>query len=78
MLVRLDICGTLEGLVILQVDDSFAIGTNAFFKEEEVAVHNFKDKPSFNISKSPISFDGSDITLVKDGKPLQSLEREPR
>lgn len=58
--------GKLAGLVILQVDESLRIGTMGFMEEEEIASKPFKEKRTM-LTKSPITFNGSNINLKKMG-----------
>lgn len=66
LLIRRD--GTnLQGIVILQVDDSFAIGTEEFEQEEDEQSKEFLSKPKTILTEKQIPFNGIMIAKEKDG-----------
>lgn len=63
MLVRKD-AHRITGLVIPQLDDSFAFGSGDFLRDEETASKAFLVKPRKFLSNKPIKFNG--LTIPKD------------
>ncbi len=71
----------LEGITILQVDDSFGFGTDDFLSDEDSCGKYFKSKPRVFLEKGKeIVFNGSEIRRNEDGtftlhqkKKLESL-----
>ena len=52
---------TLEGLILLQVDDSLGFGTDLFLTTEEAASATFRCKPRTAITNKPVTFNGINI-----------------
>ena len=48
----------LDGLILLQVDDSLGIGTPKFWEDEEIGSKSFRCKPRTKLSEKPTSFNG--------------------
>lgn len=48
----------MDGLILLQVDDSLGFGSEKFLSEEEMESTAFRCKPRTMITKKPISFNG--------------------
>lgn len=57
----------LSGIMILQVDDLFTIGTKEFLRGEEEASKKLISKPIKPISVTPSSLNGLKILKTKDG-----------
>lgn len=55
-------------LVILQVDDTFSLGTRAFMTEEEEASKLFKSKPRQNLGEKGLNFNFITIVRNKNGE----------
>lgn len=64
----------LEGLVILQVDDSLLEGTEKFLSEQDEASRAFKTKVSQKLALAPIVLNG--VTLQKEGREIKVTEAE--
>ena len=61
VLIRRSKGGELDGLILLQVDDSLGLGSDAFMREEEQASKAFRCKPRTPISREETSFNGISI-----------------
>ena len=68
--------GTLDGFIVLQVDDSLGFGTPMFLAEEEKASSRFKCKPRTYLDKSQILFNGLCIKQIDKG--LISMTQEEK
>lgn len=51
----------LQGVIILQVDDSLGIGSPAFLEDEDSVAHHFKYKARTVLSDTTLTFNGSDL-----------------
>lgn len=60
----------LVGTIILQVDDSFGVGTETFLHDEATAVTQFKHKPRQILGATAVRFNGLHISKLNDGKVL--------
>lgn len=58
--------GNIDGIVILQVDDSLTIFTTKFMEDGVKEAQNFGAKPRTIPSKPPIIFNGSNVILDKN------------
>lgn len=52
----------LEGMLILQVDDSLILGTKVFLEDEERESRKFKKKPIIELTNTPMHFNGDQIS----------------
>ena len=61
ILIRRTKDGALDGLILLQVDDSLGLGSDTFMQEEEQASKAFRCKPRTPISEEETGFNGISI-----------------
>jgi hypothetical protein len=65
--VKHDAAGKLEGLCVLQVDDSLICGTADFLRQEEINSVAFPSKGRTMITEMPVEVNGSVLQRTKQG-----------
>lgn len=68
--------GDRRNIIILQVDDSWGVGTRAFLEEEEHAATKFRTKPRtiFNVGSSE-RFNGLRVHMTGEGISIEQQEK---
>ena len=69
---------TIDGVIMLQVDDSLGFGTPAFLDLEESASKLFRCKPRTGITSKPISFNGIMINKLQNGYRMSQTDKVDR
>lgn len=59
--------GTIDGVVVLQVDDSLIVGSKQFMKMEEEAASEFQTKPRTYITDNITGFNGIQLRRTANG-----------
>lgn len=67
--------GQLEGLILLQVDDTLGLGTTNFMEEEQHHSQAFRCKPRTRLSAIPTTFNGITITSHDNMIKIQQTEK---